>query len=125
MDRVFELFPRLAERRNQKAGTMSGGEQQMFAIGRALMARPKLLCSTSRRWASRRSSSSGSSRSSQEINEQGTTILLVEQNALMALDVADRGYVLETGKIALADDAKALRENEQVAQTYLGDRLED
>ena len=106
IDRVFTLFPRLAERESQKAGTMSGGEQQMCAIGRALMARPKLLLldepsmGLAPIFVERIFEIVG------EINEQGTPILLVEQNALMALDVADRGYVLETGTIALADDAE-------------------
>ena len=121
MDRVFELFPRLRERRNQKAGTMSGGEQQMCAIGRALMARPKLLLldepslGLAPIFVERIFDIIG------QINEQGTSILLVEQNALMALDAADRGYVLETGRIVLADSAAALKTNEQVRKTYLGE----
>jgi branched-chain amino acid transport system ATP-binding protein len=117
---VFELFPRLAERRNQKAGTMSGGEQQMCAIGRALMAQPKLLMLDEPSMGLAPIFVEKIFEIIQEISQQGTTILLVEQNALMALDVADRGYVMETGTIALADDAKALRENEKVQQTYLG-----
>jgi branched-chain amino acid transport system ATP-binding protein len=120
IDRVFELFPRLAERRNQKAGTMSGGEQQMCAIGRALMAKPKLLMLDEPSMGLAPIFVEKIFEIIQEISQQGTTILLVEQNALMALDVADRGYVMETGSIALADDAKALRENEKVKQTYLG-----
>ena len=120
IDRVFELFPRLAERRNQKAGTMSGGEQQMCAIGRALMARPKLLMLDEPSMGLAPIFVEKIFEIIQEINQQGTTILLVEQNALMALDVADRGYVLETGTIALADDAKALRENEQVTRRTSG-----
>jgi branched-chain amino acid transport system ATP-binding protein len=120
IDRVFELFPRLAERRNQKAGTMSGGEQQMCAIGRALMAQPKLLMLDEPSMGLAPIFVEKIFEIIQEISQQGTTILLVEQNALMALDVADRGYVMETGTIALADDAKALRENEKVKQTYLG-----
>jgi len=120
IDRVFELFPRLAERRNQKAGTMSGGEQQMCAIGRALMAKPKLLMLDEPSMGLAPIFVEKIFEIIQEISQQGTTILLVEQNALMALDVADRGYVMETGTIALADDAKALRENEKVKQTYLG-----
>jgi len=120
IDRVFELFPRLAERRHQKAGTMSGGEQQMCAIGRALMAKPKLLMLDEPSMGLAPIFVEKIFEIIQEISQQGTTILLVEQNALMALDVASRGYVMETGTIALADDAKALRENEKVKQTYLG-----
>src|SRR5262249_23259336 len=120
MDRVFELFPRLHERRTQKAGTMSGGEQQMCAIGRALMAQPKLLMLDEPSMGLAPIFVEKIFEIIQEINQQGTTILLVEQNALRALDVASRGYVMETGTIALADDAKALRENEKVKQTYLG-----
>ena len=120
-DRVFSLFPRLAERKTQKAGTMSGGEQQMLAIGRALMARPKLLLLDEPSMGLAPIFVEKIFEIVREINEQGTPILLVEQNALMALDTADRGYVLETGTIALADDAKALRQNEQVRKTYLGE----
>jgi branched-chain amino acid transport system ATP-binding protein len=121
MDRVFSLFPRLAERKSQKAGTMSGGEQQMLAIGRALMARPKLLLLDEPSMGLAPILVEKIFEIVKAINQQGTPILLVEQNALMALDTADRGYVLETGKIALADDAKALRQNEQVRKTYLGE----
>ena len=121
MDRVFELFPRLFERRMQKAGTMSGGEQQMCAIGRALMARPKLLLLDEPSMGLAPIFVEKIFEIIIEINKQGTPILLVEQNALMALEVAQRGYVLETGKVALADDAKALRENEDVRKTYLGE----
>jgi branched-chain amino acid transport system ATP-binding protein len=121
MERVFELFPRLKERRTQKAGTMSGGEQQMCAIGRALMARPKLLLLDEPSLGLAPIFVERIYEIVREINGQGTPILLVEQNALMALDVASRGYVLETGKIALTDDAKALRQNEQVRKTYLGE----
>ena len=120
MDRVFELFPRLAERKSQKAGTLSGGEQQMVAIGRALMARPKLLMLDEPSMGLAPIFVERIFEIIREINAQGTPILLVEQNALMALDVANRGYVLETGTIALADDAKKLRENEDVQRTYLG-----
>jgi branched-chain amino acid transport system ATP-binding protein len=120
-DRVFTLFPRLAERRNQRAGTLSGGEQQMCAIGRALMARPKLLMLDEPSMGLAPIFVERIFEIVAEINKQGTPILLVEQNALMALDAADRGYVLETGKIALADDAKALRENERVRKAYLGE----
>jgi branched-chain amino acid transport system ATP-binding protein len=121
MDRVFSLFPRLAERKSQKAGTMSGGEQQMLAIGRALMARPKLLLLDEPSMGLAPIFVERIFETIVEVNKQGTSILLVEQNALMALDTADRGYVLETGSIALADEAKALRENEQVRKTYLGE----
>jgi branched-chain amino acid transport system ATP-binding protein len=121
IDRVFSLFPRLAERRTQKAGTLSGGEQQMVAIGRALMARPKLLMLDEPSMGLAPIFVEKIFEIVVEINKQGTPILLVEQNALMALEVADRGYVLETGKVALADDAKALRSNEQVRKTYLGE----
>ncbi|MGB2953299.1 MAG: ABC transporter ATP-binding protein [Gaiellaceae bacterium] len=120
-DRVFTLFPRLAERKNQKAGTMSGGEQQMCAIGRALMARPKLLLLDEPSMGLAPIFVEKIFEIVKEINEQGTTILLVEQNALMALDVASRGYVLETGHVALADEASKLRENEDVRKTYLGE----
>ena len=121
MNRVFDLFPRLAERKNQKAGTMSGGEQQMCAIGRALMARPKLLLLDEPSMGLAPIFVEKIFEIVREINAQGTPILLVEQNALMALDVANRGYVLETGRIALADEAKALRANEQVRKAYLGE----
>jgi branched-chain amino acid transport system ATP-binding protein len=121
IDRVFTLFPRLQERRTQKAGTLSGGEQQMCAIGRALMARPKLLMLDEPSMGLAPIFVERIFETIVEVNKQGTTILLVEQNALMALDVAKRGYVLETGKVALADNARALRENEQVRKTYLGE----
>ncbi len=121
MDRVFELFPRLAERRTQKAGTMSGGEQQMCAIGRALMARPTLLMLDEPSMGLAPIFVQRIFETIVEVNKQGTSILLVEQNALMALDVANRGYVLETGRVKLADDAKALASNEEVRKTYLGE----
>jgi branched-chain amino acid transport system ATP-binding protein len=121
MDRVFELFPRLQERRSQKAGTMSGGEQQMCAIGRALMARPKLLLLDEPSLGLAPIFVERIFDIIRQINEQGTSILLVELNALMALDAADRGYVLETGRIVLADDAAALKTNEEVRKTYLGE----
>ncbi len=121
MDRVFTLFPRLAERRTQKAGTMSGGEQQMCAIGRALMARPKLLMLDEPSMGLAPIFVERIFETIVEVNKQGTSILLVEQNALMALNVANRGYVLETGTIALADEAKALAQNPEVRKTYLGE----
>jgi branched-chain amino acid transport system ATP-binding protein len=120
LDRVYSLFPRLAERKSQKAGTLSGGEQQMCAIGRALMAHPKLLLLDEPSMGLAPIFVEKIFEIVREINAQGTPILLVEQNALMALDTAHRGYVMETGRIALADDAKSLRENEQVQKTYLG-----
>jgi branched-chain amino acid transport system ATP-binding protein len=121
LDRVYGLFPRLAERKSQKGGTLSGGEQQMCAIGRALMAQPKLLMLDEPSMGLAPIFVEKIFEIIGEINEQGTTVLLVEQNALMALDAAQRGYVLETGKVALTDDAKRLRENEQVRKTYLGE----
>jgi branched-chain amino acid transport system ATP-binding protein len=121
MDHVFDLFPRLQERRNQRAGTMSGGEQQMCAIGRALMARPKLLLLDEPSLGLAPIFVERIFDIVRQINEEGTSILLVEQNALMALDHANRGYVLETGRIVLADSAAALKTNEQVRKTYLGE----
>ena len=121
MDRVFELFPRLAERRNQKAGTMSGGEQQMCAIGRALMARPKLLMLDEPSMGLAPIFVERIFETIVEVNKQGTSILLVEQNALMALDVANRGYVLETGTSRSPTTRRRSRENEEVRKTYLGE----
>jgi branched-chain amino acid transport system ATP-binding protein len=121
LERVYSLFPRLKERLQQKAGTMSGGEQQMLAMGRALMGRPKLLLLDEPSMGLAPIFVEKIFEIIREINAQGTPILLVEQNALMALDTANRGYVLETGHVALADDAKALRDNEQVRKTYLGE----
>jgi branched-chain amino acid transport system ATP-binding protein len=121
LERVFQLFPRLYERRTQKAGTMSGGEQQMCAMGRALMARPKLLLLDEPSMGLAPIFVERIFEIVREINAQGTPVLLVEQNALMALDTAHRGYVLETGRIALEGPAKELRQNEQVRRTYLGE----
>jgi branched-chain amino acid transport system ATP-binding protein len=121
MERVYQLFPRLHERRNQKAGTMSGGEQQMCAIGRALMARPKLLLLDEPSLGLAPIFVERIFDIVRTINEQGTSILLVEQNALMALEHANRGYVMETGTIVLTDSAAALKTNEQVRKTYLGE----
>ena len=121
MEGVFTLFPRLAERRTQKAGTMSGGEQQMCAIGRAMMARPKLLMLDEPSMGLAPIFVERIFETIVEINKQGTPILLVEQNALMALEVADRGYVLETGSIVLDGPAAELKTNEQVRKTYLGE----
>jgi branched-chain amino acid transport system ATP-binding protein len=121
LDRVFDLFPRLAERKTQKAGTMSGGEQQMCAMGRALMARPKLLLLDEPSMGLAPIFVERIFEIVREINSQGTPILLVEQNALMALEAAHRGYVMETGVIALEGPAKDLRNDEKVRQTYLGE----
>jgi branched-chain amino acid transport system ATP-binding protein len=120
MERVFELFPRLHERRAQKAGTMSGGEQQMCAIGRALMARPKLLMLDEPSMGLAPIFVERIFEIVVEINRQGTPVLLVEQNALMALDVADRAYVLETGTVTLSGVASALKDDEKVQKAYLG-----
>jgi branched-chain amino acid transport system ATP-binding protein len=121
LQRVYSLFPRVEERKTQKAGTLSGGEQQMVAIGRALMARPKLLMLDEPSMGLAPIFVERIFETVVEINQQGTPILLVEQNALMALDVANRGYVLETGTVALADDAKSLKQNERVRKAYLGE----
>jgi branched-chain amino acid transport system ATP-binding protein len=120
LDRVYELFPRLKERERQKAGTMSGGEQQMLAIGRALMAKPRLLLLDEPAMGLAPVLVERIYETVAEINRQGTTILLVEQNASFALDVAKRGYVLETGTVALSDTSDALRENPEVQRAYLG-----
>jgi branched-chain amino acid transport system ATP-binding protein len=119
--RVYELFPRLKERRSQKAGTLSGGEQQMLAIGRALMAQPKILLLDEPSMGLSPILTEQIFVIISEINSQGTTVLLVEQNALMALNVAHRGYVLQTGSIILADTAANLAANVQVRQAYLGE----
>src|SRR5436305_4339315 len=120
LDRVYELFPRLKEREKQKAGTMSGGEQQMLAIGRAMMADPKLLLLDEPGMGLAPILVERIYETIQEINRQGTTILLVEQNANYALEVASRGYVLETGTVAVSDTADALRQNPDVQRAYLG-----
>ena len=120
MRRVFELFPRLEEREKQKAGTMSGGEQQMLAIGRALMADPKLLLLDEPSMGIAPILVERIYETIAEINKQGTTILLVEQNANFALEVSNRGYVLETGTVALTDDASKLQGNPEVQKAYLG-----
>jgi len=120
MERVFGLFPRLKERATQKGGTLSGGEQQMLAIGRALMGRPKVLLLDEPSMGLAPVLVEQIFSIIKDINTQGTTILLVEQNALMALGVAHRGYVLQTGQIVLADSAQGLSENETVQKAYLG-----
>ncbi len=120
MERVFTLFTRLKERRTQVAGTLSGGEQQMLATGRAMMARPTLLLMDEPSMGLAPILVDGIFETIQNINKEGTTILLVEQNALMALQVAARGYVLQTGEIVLQDTAENLKKNEMVQQAYLG-----
>jgi branched-chain amino acid transport system ATP-binding protein len=120
LDRVFSLFPRLKERERQKGGTMSGGEQQMLAIGRALMAQPTLLLLDEPSMGIAPILVERIYETIAEINKQGTTILLVEQNANFALDVSKRAYVLETGAITLSDQSSALRENPEVQRAYLG-----
>jgi branched-chain amino acid transport system ATP-binding protein len=119
-ERVYSLFPRLKERERQKGGTMSGGEQQMLAIGRALMANPRLLLLDEPSMGIAPILVERIYETIAEINRQGTTILLVEQNANYALEVSKRGYVLETGKIALEDQSSALRTNPEVQKAYLG-----
>jgi branched-chain amino acid transport system ATP-binding protein len=119
-DRVFGLFPRLEERRSQAAGTLSGGEQQMLAIARALMGRPKLLLLDEPSMGLAPVLVEQIFAIIRDINSQGTTILLVEQNAQMALQVASRGYILQTGKIVLADSSAALAANDDVKKAYLG-----
>jgi branched-chain amino acid transport system ATP-binding protein len=121
MDRVFDLFPRLKERTKQEAGTMSGGEQQMLAIGRALMSRPKLLLLDEPSMGLAPVLVERIFGIIREINNQGTTILLFEQNANVALEIATRGYVLETGKIVNSAPAEKLREDPKVREAYLGE----
>jgi branched-chain amino acid transport system ATP-binding protein len=120
LERVFALFPRLKERRRQVAGTLSGGEQQMLATGRALMSRPRLLLMDEPSMGLAPILVEGIFDRIQQINREGTTILLVEQNAQMALQVAHRGYVLQTGEIVLDDTADRLRQNADVQKAYLG-----
>jgi branched-chain amino acid transport system ATP-binding protein len=120
LERVFGLFPRLEERRNQVGGTLSGGEQQMLATARALMSRPRLLLLDEPSMGLAPMLVESIFETIEEINREGTTILLVEQNAHMALQVAHRGYVLETGQVALSQAASDLRQNEMVQKVYLG-----
>ena len=120
LGRVYELFPRLKERERQKAGTMSGGEQQMLAIGRALMAQPRLILLDEPGMGLAPILVERIYETIAEINKQGTTILLVEQNANFALDVSKRAYVLETGAVTLSDRSESLRENPEVQRAYLG-----
>ena len=121
MERILELFPILKERARQAAGTLSGGEQQMLAIGRALMTKPKLLLLDEPSMGLAPIVVQRIFQTIREINEQGVTILLVEQNAAQALNLANRGYVIETGKIVLEDEARALLANERVRKAYLGE----
>jgi branched-chain amino acid transport system ATP-binding protein len=120
LERVFQLFPRLKERRSQLGGTLSGGEQQMLAMGRALMAQPKVLLLDEPSMGLAPVLVDSIFDTITQLHAQGTTILLVEQNARMALQVADRGYVLQTGEVILSDSAANLRENESVQKAYLG-----
>ncbi len=120
MERVYEIFPRLKERHKQVAGTLSGGEQQMLAIGRGLMAHPRLLLLDEPSMGLAPILVESIFETIQAINHEGTTILLVEQNALMALSIAHRGYVLQTGQIVLEDSAANLKQNEMVRKAYLG-----
>ncbi len=120
LERVFTIFPRLKERQKQVAGTLSGGEQQMLAIGRALMAHPRILLLDEPSMGLAPILVESIFNTIQQINKEGTTILLVEQNALMALSIAHRGYVIQTGEIVLADSAAALEANEMVRKSYLG-----
>lgn len=120
LEKVFALFPRLKERRNQLAGTLSGGEQQMLATGRGLMGRPRILLLDEPSMGLAPVLVDLIFDTIQQLHQQGTTILLVEQNARMALQVADRGYVLQSGEIVLSDSAENLRANESVQKAYLG-----
>ncbi|MCX6027564.1 MAG: ABC transporter ATP-binding protein [Chloroflexi bacterium] len=122
LERVFGIFPRLKERARQVAGTLSGGEQQMLAIGRALMARPRLLLMDEPSMGLAPILVESIFATIRAINQEGTTVLLVEQNALMALSIASRGYVLQTGTIVLEDTAVKLRANEMVRKAYLGEK---
>jgi len=120
LERVYSLFPRLRERRSQIAGTLSGGEQQMLATGRALMARPRILLMDEPSMGLAPVLVELIFDTIKRINEEGTTVLLVEQNALMALSIANRGYVLQTGEIVLHDQAEKLQKNEMIQKAYLG-----
>lgn len=121
LERIFELFPRVKERLGQKAGTLSGGEQQMVAVGRAMMARPKVLLMDEPSMGLAPVLVAQNFEIIQQINQAGTTVFVVEQNAKMALSIADRGYVLQTGQIVLADTAQALMANPEMRKAYLGE----
>jgi len=121
LERVYELFPHLYERRDQQAGTLSGGEQQMVAMGRALMSRPKLLLMDEPSMGLSPKLVQANFDTIQTISQQGTTVFLVEQNAHMALSIADRGYVLQTGNMAVSGTASYLRSNDLVQRAYLGE----
>ncbi|MBW3667510.1 MAG: ABC transporter ATP-binding protein [Actinobacteria bacterium] len=121
MEHIFELFPRVRERLNQKAGTLSGGEQQMVAMGRALMAQPKVLLMDEPSMGLAPVLVAQNFEIIDQINKAGTTVFMVEQNANMALSIADRGYVLQSGEIVLADTAEGLLNNPQMRQAYLGE----
>jgi branched-chain amino acid transport system ATP-binding protein len=121
LEQIFELFPRVKERLSQKAGTLSGGEQQMVAVGRAMMAKPKILLMDEPSMGLAPVLVTQNFEIIQQINEAGTTVFVVEQNANMALSIADRGYVLQTGQIVLSDTAENLLANPQMRQAYLGE----
>ncbi|MGD2042610.1 MAG: ABC transporter ATP-binding protein [Acidimicrobiia bacterium] len=121
LERIYEMFPRVKERLNQKAGTLSGGEQQMVAVGRALMARPKILLMDEPSMGLAPVLVAQNFEIIEQINDAGTTVFMVEQNANMALSIADRGYVLQTGQIVLSDTARGLLENPQMREAYLGE----
>lgn len=121
LEHIFDMFPRVKERLNQRAGTLSGGEQQMVAVGRALMARPKVLLMDEPSMGLAPILVEQSFEIIQQINEAGTTIFMVEQNATMALSIADRGYVIQTGRVVLDDTADNLRNNEMMRKAYLGE----
>ncbi|MEX0667388.1 MAG: ABC transporter ATP-binding protein [Acidimicrobiia bacterium] len=121
LDRVFEMFPRVKERLTQRAGTLSGGEQQMVAMGRALMAKPKVLLMDEPSMGLAPLLVAQNFEIIEQINKTGTTVFMVEQNANMALSIADRGYVLQTGRIVLNDTSQALLANPQMRQAYLGE----
>ena len=121
LERIYEMFPRVKERLHQKAGTLSGGEQQMVAVGRALMARPKILLMDEPSMGLAPVLVAQNFEIIDQINQAGTTVFMVEQNANMALSIADRGYVLQTGQIVLSDTAQGLLENPQMREAYLGE----
>ena len=123
LDRVYQMFPRVKERRDQLAGTLSGGEQQMVAIGRALMARPRLICMDEPSMGLSPLFVEQTFEIIQAINRQGTTIFMVEQNASMALSIAHRAYVLQTGQVVLSGTAADLRENPLIREAYLGEMM--